>query len=197
MERPPLKPVEGSLWTEAVEASLYTEFRARRVGDIVTVRIVEDPKAELSANTKTSRSSAIKARMEFLGLVKKASEHLPTLPDDPLTEYLIDAAIDSEHDGKGSSARAGNVKAYVSCVVEQVLPNGYLFVRGTRQIWVNNEQQYILLSGTVRPEDINSKNEVASTYVADVEIVYAGAGPVADKQRTGWLGGIIDYVWPF
>lgn len=197
MERAPIKPAEGSLWTESVEASLYTEFRARRVGDIVTVRIVEDPKAELSANTKTSRSSAIKARMEFLGLVKEASEHLPTLPDDPLTEYLISAALDSEHDGKGTSARAGNVKAYVSCVVEQVLSNGYLFVRGTRQIWVNNEQQYILLTGTVRPEDINSKNEVASTYVADVEIVYAGVGPVADKQRTGWLGGIIDYVWPF
>jgi flagellar L-ring protein precursor FlgH len=197
MERPPLKPAEGSLWTESVEASLYTEFRARRVGDILTVRIVEDPRAELSANTKTSRSSAIKARLEFLGLMKEASKHLTTLPQDPLTEYLIDAAIDSEHDGKGSSARQGDVKAYVSCVVEQVFPNGYLFVRGTRQIWVNNEQQYLLLSGTVRPEDINSKNEIASTYVADMEIVYSGVGPVADKQRTGWLGGIIDYVWPF
>ncbi|MCU0595896.1 MAG: flagellar basal body L-ring protein FlgH, partial [Desulfobacterota bacterium] len=80
---------------------------------------------------------------------------------------------------------------------ERVFPNGYLYIRGKREIWVNNEKQYILLSGTIRPEDINAKNEVASTYVADAEIVYAGVGPVADKQKPGWLGRVVDYVWPF
>jgi flagellar L-ring protein FlgH len=189
----PVKPEEGSLWTETADASLYTELRARRVGDIVTVRIVEDPKAELKADTKTSRSSSIKARLEFLGYMDALSAKNPRLdPDD-----LMNASLQSQHDGKGSSNREGSVKAYVSAVVEQVLPNGYLFVRGKREIRVNHEKQYILLSGMIRPEDINARNEIASTYVADAEIVYAGVGPVSDKQKPGWMGRIIDHVWPF
>lgn len=195
MAQAPLKAEEGSLWTESVETALYTEFRARRVGDIVTVRIVEDPKAELNANTKTSRQSNVQARMEFLGLMKKLSEQVTWLPQYP--DNLIEADISSSHDGSGKSTREGSVKAYVACVVERIFPNGYLYIRGKREIWVNNEKQYLLLSGTIRPEDINSRNEVASTYVADAEIVYAGVGPVADKQQPGWLGRIVDYVWPF
>ena len=189
----PLKPEEGSLWTETLEASLYTELRARRVGDIVTVRIVEDPKAELKADTKTSRSSSINAKLEFLGYMDALAAKNPRLnPDD-----LVSASLQSQHDGKGSSNREGSVRAYVSAVVEQVLPNGYLFIRGKREIRVNHEKQYILLSGIIRPEDINAQNEIASTYVADAEIVYAGVGPVSDKQRPGWMGRIIDHVWPF
>lgn len=195
MERAPVRPAEGSLWTENVEASLYAEFRAKRVGDIVTVRIVEDPEAELNANTKTSRSSSIQARLEFLGYMKALSEKNRNLPQYP--ENIIAADLNSQFDGKGSSNRDGHVKAYVTCVVERVFPNGYLFIQGKREIWVNNEKQYILLSGTIRPEDVNARNEIASTYVADAEIVYSGVGPVADKQVVGWLGRIIDYVWPF
>jgi flagellar L-ring protein FlgH len=189
----PIKPAEGSLWTETAQDSLYTELRARRVGDIVTVRIVEDPKAELKADTKTSRSSSIKGRLEFLGYMDALAAKNPRLdPDD-----LFNATLQSQHDGKGTSNREGSVKAYVSAVVEQVLPNGYLVVRGKREIRVNHEKQYILLSGIIRPEDINARNEIASTYVADAEIVYAGVGPVSDKQRPGWLGRVIDHVWPF
>lgn len=189
----PPKPEEGSLWTEAVEASLYTELRAKRVGDIVTVRIVEDPEAELNANTKTSRSSSISAKLEFLGYMEALAAKNPRLDPD----NLIDAALQSQHDGKGSSNRDGHVKAYVSAVVEQVFPNGNLFIRGKREIIVNHEKQYILLSGMIRPEDINTNNEIASTYVADAEIVYAGIGPVSDKQKPGWLGRMVDHVWPF
>jgi flagellar L-ring protein FlgH len=191
MELP--KPEEGSLWTETVEVSLYTELRARRVGDIVTVRIVEDPEAELNANTKTSRSSSIGARMEFLGYMEALAAKNPRLnPDD-----LINASLQSQHDGKGSSNRDGHVKAYVSAVVERVFPNGNLYIQGKREIRVNHEKQYIMLSGVIRPEDINADNEIASTFVADAEIVYAGVGPVSDKQKPGWLGRVIDHVWPF
>jgi len=64
------------------------------------------------------------------------------------------------------------------------------------EIRVNNETQYITLSGVVRPRDISSSNEVSSTFIADARIAYSGTGPVADKQRVGWLGRILDYVWP-
>ena len=87
--------------------------------------------------------------------------------------------------------------AYVPAVVTKVLPNGNLVIIGKREIRVNQETQYITLSGIVRPDDIGPTNEVSSTYMADAKIVYSGTGPLADKQRPGWLGRAIDHVWPF
>jgi flagellar L-ring protein precursor FlgH len=78
-----------------------------------------------------------------------------------------------------------------------MLPNGNLFVKGRREIRVNHETQYLTLSGIIRPEDIGPDNEISSVYVADARIGYAGTGPVADKQKPGWLGRIVDHVWPF
>ena len=62
---------------------------------------------------------------------------------------------------------------------------------------MNNEAQYIVLSGVVRPEDISTTNEIASTYVANAQVYYSGVGAVADKQKPGWLGKVVDNVWPF
>jgi flagellar L-ring protein precursor FlgH len=197
MYEPP-KPDEGSLWTEISESNLFNDIKARKIGDVITVRIVEDPEATLNANTKTSRSSSIDAaKLKFLGYMKALADKNSRLAQDPGTDDLISASLGTKFDGKGSSDRDGHVKAYISAVVEKVLYNGNLYIRGKREIRVNNETQYITLSGIVRPEDISSANEVSSTYVADANITYSGTGPLADKQKPGWLGRILDHVWPF
>jgi len=194
---PPM-PAEGSLWSEASGISLFPDRRARKIGDIVIVRIVEDPEAELNANTKTSRSSSIDAaKLKFFGYMKALAEKNPRLAQNPGEDDLFSASLGMNFDGKGSSDRDGHLKAYISAVVEKVLFNGNLYVVGKREITVNNETQYITLSGIIRPEDISTTNEISSTYVADARITYAGIGPVADKQKPGWLGRIVDYVWPF
>ena len=194
----PSRPVEGSLWSEASGISLFPDNRARKLGDIVIVRIVEDPEAELNANTKTSRSSGISAsKLKFLGYMKALAEKNPRLAQNPGEDDLFSASLGMNFDGKGSSDRDGHLKAYISAVVKKVLLNGNLYVVGKREIKVNNETQYITLSGIIRPEDISTANEISSTYVADARITYAGIGPVADKQKPGWLGRIVDYVWPF
>ncbi len=194
----PSRPVEGSLWSEASGISLFPDRRARKIGDIVIVRIVEDPEAELNANTKTSRSSSIDAaKLKFLGYMKALAEKNPRLAQNPGTDDLISASLGLKFDGKGSSDRDGHLKAYISAVVKKVLFNGNLYVVGKREIKVNNETQYITLSGIIRPEDISTTNEISSTYVADARMTYAGIGPVADKQKPGWLGRVVDYVWPF
>lgn len=194
----PPKPEEGSLWSEMSEVGLFQDMKARKVGDIVTVRIIEDPEAELNANTKTSRTSSVDAaKLKFLGYMKALAEKNPRLAQDPGTDNLISASLSTAFDGKGSSDRDGHVKAYITAVVEKVLFNGNLYINGQREIRVNNETQYITLSGVVRPKDITSSNEVSSTYVADARITYSGNGPVADKQKPGWLGRILDHVWPF
>jgi flagellar L-ring protein precursor FlgH len=194
---PPL-PAKGSLWSEASGISLFPDRRARKIGDIVIVRIVEDPEAELNANTKTSRSSSIDAaKLKFFGYMKALAEKNPRLAQNPGEDDLFSASLGMNFDGKGSSDRDGHLKAYISAVVEKVLFNGNLYVVGKREITVNNETQYITLSGIIRPEDISTTNEISSTYVADARITYAGIGPVADKQKPGWLGRIVDHVWPF
>jgi len=194
----PPKSDEGSLWSEASVSNLFNDIKARKIGDVITVRIVEDPEAKLDANTKTSRASSIgAARLKFLGYMKALANKNPNLAQNPGTDDLISASLASKFDGQGSSDRDGHVKAYISAVVEKVLYNGNLYIRGNRKIRVNNETQYITLSGIVRPEDISSSNEVSSTYVADANISYSGIGPLADKQQPGWLGRILDHVWPF
>lgn len=188
---------EGSLWSDEMGIMLYPDRRARRVGDIVTVRIVEDPEAELNADTKTSRSSSIAAQLKFLGYMKALADKNSRLAQNPGEDDLIKAGLGMGFDGQGSSDRNGHVKAYVSAVVIRVLPNENLYINGKREIKVNNETQYITLSGIIRPEDISPTNEISSTFVANANITYSGLGPIADKQKPGWLGRIVDHVWPF
>ncbi|MDY7038955.1 MAG: flagellar basal body L-ring protein FlgH [Thermodesulfobacteriota bacterium] len=178
--------------------NLFPDRRARKIGDIVIVRIVEDPEAKLNAKTKTSRSSSIDAsKLKFLGYMKALAEKNRRLAQNPGTDDLMLASLALKSDGQGSSDRDGHVKAYVSAVVIKILPNGNLYINGKREIKVNNETQYITISGIIRPEDVSPTNEISSTYVADARIAYSGIGPVSDKQKPGWLGRIIDHVWPF
>jgi flagellar L-ring protein precursor FlgH len=81
--------------------------------------------------------------------------------------------------------------------VTKVLPNGNLMLYGRREMKVNNEVQYIVVSGIVRPQDIDPSNRVKSTFVADARIEYYGEGVLADKQRPGWGTRVLDQVWPF
>ena len=188
---------EGSLWSEATGVELYLDKKARKVGDIVVVRIVEDPEASLNATTTTSKSSGINAKLKLLGYMESLAAKNPYLPQNPGSDDLINATLASDFEGSGTSGRDGHIKAYVSAVVVQMLPNGNLVINGKREVKVNHEAQYIVFSGVVRPEDISTNNEVASTYVANAQIYYSGVGAVADKQKPGWLGKVVDNVWPF
>ena len=188
---------EGSLWSEANGIELYLDKKARKVGDIVVVRIVEDPEASLNATTTTSKSSGINAKLKLLGYMDALAAKNPRLAQNPGSDDLINATLASDFEGSGTSGRDGHIKAYVSAMVVQVLPNGNLYINGKREVKVNNEAQYIVLSGVVRPEDISTTNEIASTYVANAQIYYSGVGAVADKQKPGWLGKVVDNVWPF
>jgi len=192
-----IKRAPGSLWSESTSIDLYLDKKARKVGDILVVRIVEDPKASLNANTSASRSSGMSAKLKMLGYMDALAAKNPRLAQNPGSDDLIAANLASDFEGSGSSARNGNITAYVSAVVVQVLPNGNLFINGKREINVNNETQYLVISGVIRPADISTTNEIASTYVANAQIYYSGVGAVADKQKPGWLGKVVDNVWPF
>jgi flagellar L-ring protein precursor FlgH len=85
----------------------------------------------------------------------------------------------------------------VVCVVRDVYPNGNLFIEGRRRIRLNDEDQVMLLRGVVRPEDIESNNQISSMLIANLAISYEGKGLVGNKQRPGFLSGVLDKIWPF
>jgi flagellar L-ring protein precursor FlgH len=191
-ERNPI-PEEGSLWTETGGTLLFGDQRARQIGDLVTVRISESPNAELSARTETSRDSSISAGIpHFFGVMENYGENHHLDPS-----KMIEANMANDFKGEGTNNRSGELEAYITARVIQVLTNGNLRICGKQEIKVNNETQFISLSGIIRPEDISTSNEVQSTQVADAHIVYTGMGAIADKQKPGWLMRSVDFIWPF
>ncbi|MBW2096089.1 MAG: flagellar basal body L-ring protein FlgH [Deltaproteobacteria bacterium] len=201
----PAKAYSGKEYQAATEASLFREssyygffqdLRAHKVGDLVTINIVETSKATKKADTKTARTSSIDAGISnLLGYeTKMGSWGVPHAFDNTA---MFKASMGNKFDGSGSTSRDESMTASITAKVVQVLPNGNLFIEGTRKIRVNNETQNITLSGIIRPSDISPDNTVLSSYIADAKIDYTGSGPVSDKQRPGWLARILDVVWPF
>ncbi|MCX8117523.1 MAG: flagellar basal body L-ring protein FlgH [Desulfobacterota bacterium] len=184
---------EGSLWSPSHSANLYSDVKARNVGDIVTISIVESARASKNAETKTARDSGLNASWTgIFELITKGWKFHKT----PIgTSHQID--FSNQFDGKGETTRSSSMNAYITARVVQVFPNGNLLIRGTRLIQINNENQYISIEGIVRPEDISSTNVVLSTYIAEAKIELTGYGAISDKQRPGWLVHLLDWLWPF
>ncbi len=195
----PLPPPKttGSLWQEENgRAYLYEDLRAMRVGDILTVKIVEKHKGSKSADTSAERESTIDnslngTGMGFIGIpgVRLSSNARQSLG--------IDATAKNKFGGKGATSREDTLSGTLSATVVEVLPNGDLRITGNREVTVNSEKQLMTLSGTVRRVDVDTKNTVQSTAIADARIEYSGLGVVDDVQRPGWFTRILDWVYPF
>ena len=183
----------GSIFNEHDAQYLYADSRARRVGDIVMVNVVESSSASTEAETKADRDSDSeygvtalfgRAKMPLVGGV---------VGDAP----LLGTSSSKSFDGKASTTRANKVTATVAARVVNVMPDGLLQVEGARETKVNNETQYLVVSGLIRSRDVASDNSIMSTQMADAQISYYGKGVVADKQKPGWFTRLMDHVWPF
>ncbi len=187
------QPTLGSLFV-ASRADYLTDLRAHQVGDIVTVAIVENAKAKSKNDTKAERTTSFKAAVPYLlghegGIRRDGS--------DKKTDPILQADTTSSQDAKGELKREDTMTASIGCTVLEVLANGNLVIRGSREVEINGETQNIILQGVVRPSDIRSTNTVQSTQIADAKIWYTGRGVLSDKQRPGWLTQLLDSVWPF
>ena len=183
---------------------LFLDTKARTVGDIVTVKIEESSKATNKANTKTARDSSVSAGIEtFMGVedwwqdkvLRWLGTNMPKV--NPFGSASIKGGMQSDFEGDGSTTRSGDLTAYITCRVVDVMPNGNLRIVGTREVMVNHENQVIILSGVIRPRDIGDDNIVRSIFVADAKIAYSGSGVIDDRQRPGWMANFLDAVWPF
>lgn len=194
MEEKISPPREGTIFN-AKSKNLYQDNRARRIGDIVLVKIVETSSGKKTANTKTSRDSSLTGGISsFFGfeksLLTKGGAHVPSLTS-------MNADISSDFEGKGETNRDSSVTATLSAKVMDIAPDGNLIIQGYREVRVNNETQHLILSGIVRPSDISQDNSILSSNIADARIEYNGVGALASKQSPGWLTNALDVIWPF
>ena len=202
METVPSQPAatEGSLWREG-SPMMYTDARARNVGDTITVDILESSSSKMAANTSADRTSSIDAGVDnALGTMRVLEEKNPRLgtdADGTRSGRLFKADLTNSQKGTGSSDRSGSITASIGARVVEVYPNGNLVIFGRQEMKVNNDVQYIIVSGVVRPEDVESDNSILSSNLADAHIEYVGHGTIADKQKAGWGTRLLDAVWPF
>ena len=181
----PRLDTKGSLWSEEnSRAFLFQDSKASRVGDIITVKVDENASGSKDATTKTSRDSSISTGLSsFFGL--------------PTSNLDVGATATNTFDGSGSTTRNGSLTADITARVVDLTSNGNMVIKGTRELLINNERQFITVSGMVRPEDVARDNTVHSASIADAKIEYTGKGVIFDNQSPGWLMRIFDWVWPF
>jgi flagellar L-ring protein precursor FlgH len=196
---PPIPPPKtvGSLWQEENgRAYLYEDLRAMRVGDIITVSIVENHKGSKSADTSAERDSSISNSVNG-GATGTIGIPGIRLGGGIQNSLAVNASASNKFGGKGSTNRQDTLTGTLSAMVTEVLPNGDLRVEGRREVVVNSEKQLMRLSGIVRRVDVDTKNTVLSTAIADAKIEYSGLGVVDDVQRPGWFVRILDWIYPF
>ena len=205
-------PTEGSIWRGATASGsfLFFDEKASHVGDLVTVVIVEQTRAQGDAMTETeserSSSASLSSDVGFQKLISSPVRGLLRIFgfDDPGTTReegegvnFVNSTNDSEFKGEGTTSRSGTFTGVITCRVIGVLPNGILHIRGRRSVVVNHEAQYISLEGLVRREDLTIENQVLSNSVAEMRLAYDGLGVLDDKQRPGWMTRVMDWIYPF
>lgn len=187
------RPSEGSIYSEAM-AGYLEDTRAVRVGDIVHVRINEHADAKGGASTALSRDSSREdAVTGLLGFLPALQKNYPDL--DPTQLVGILSKVDFK--GDGTTSRAGTLDGSIAVRVKQELPNGDLFIEGTKVVMINNEEYHLYVSGLTRSSDIEMDNSVQSSLLADAQVEFTGRGDIASTVSRGWLSSILDWINPF
>ncbi|KQT35137.1 flagellar biosynthesis protein FlgH [Sphingomonas sp. Leaf412] len=189
--RPPVAPVvvpvaDGAIFHVADGyAALHEGWRARRVGDPLTIVLVERTAASKSAGSKLDSNGSFGITPPAVG---------------PLNLFDPAAASASGRrgfTGTGSADQANSLSGEVSVTVKEVFPNGTMLVQGQKRVTLNRGDEFVQIKGIVRTADVDRDNRVASTRVADAQIAYTGKGDVARASRQGWLSRFFQVVSPF
>jgi flagellar L-ring protein precursor FlgH len=187
------RPANGSIYSEAV-AGFLEDTRAVRVGDIVLIRINEHADAKGGASTALSHEAAREDSISsLLGILPALQRAHPDM--DP--EALIALASKADFSGDGQTSRAGTLTGTVAVRVKKEMPNGDLFIEGTKVVMINNEEYHLYVSGVVRPSDIERDNSVQSSLIADAQVEFTGRGDIATAVDRGWLTKVLDFINPF
>ncbi|MDD6176926.1 MAG: flagellar basal body L-ring protein FlgH [Succinivibrionaceae bacterium] len=180
---------DGSIFSNARANSLYTDIKAHRIGDIISVELDESTSAQKNASNKNSKSNS--NQLNALNLGGK-----------PVTFHGFDTTAslgsESSFDGSAKASQSNSLKGNISVSVIQVLSNGNLVVRGEKWVMLTNGNEYIRITGIVRSEDVNADNTISSQKIANARIEYGGTGDFSNSTEKGWLSKFFNSKWmPF
>jgi flagellar L-ring protein precursor FlgH len=186
----PTQENNGAIFQPVNGMALFEDIKAHRVGDILTVQLVEKTNASKQAATTTKKEQDIE-----LGATTLLGGPVSYNGVDPLS-----ASVSANRDftGDGTSSQSNTLTGNITVTIAQVLPNGNMIVRGEKVLTINQGDEFIRISGMVRPMDVSPDNVVLSTKIADAEITYGGRGTLAESNQKGWLARFFDGpLWPF
>lgn len=184
---------EASLWSGS-RGSLLGDRRASQAGDIMTVVIEIDDKAEISNSTGRARTGSTSMGISSLfGIPERLNEVVPGIDLDPAVG--TDSA--TSFNGNGSVSRNEKVTLRVAVTVIDRLPNGVLRIQGSQEVRVNFEVRELIVTGFVRPEDISRQNEITYDKIAGARISYGGRGQISDMQQPAYGQQISDILLPY
>ena len=189
----PLPP--GTLYSEVGGRALIgMDNNARRVGDLVTVKVNEADSTSMSANTDLSRKSNTSAEITaLLGLRKAILDANPNMGG----TLGLGGGTATSTSGDGATRRENSLDAVLTCKITRVLGNGNLEIWGQKELRVNGETQYLTLSGEIRPRDLRLDNTVESSLIFGAKVEFTGQGDIANQQRQGWGTAVVNTVWGF
>jgi len=173
---------DSSLWSD--QANLYQDKvvlpRSFKVGDVVTIIIEEDADAIQMANINTGQDSSFSAS-----------------PGTGILDFLkaLGFSYSDQGSAEGQTEQSGKLEADITAVIRDILPGGNFYIAGTKKIRINNEEQKIIFSGMIRPDDITEDNTISSKKVADANIEYQSEGIISDKQEPGLLERLFNWIF--
>jgi flagellar L-ring protein FlgH len=176
---PPVPRTDGAIYQAGQEMALFADLKARRVGDVLTIVLNEATAASKNAATTTSKTSAV-------------TDTGPTIFGKSITTKgvpILDTTLSGSHtfDGEGTASQGNSFVGSLTVTVTEVQSNGNLIVEGDKTLKLNQGDEFIHISGVVRPADVATNNTVTSDKIADAHISYSGKGVIANANRMGWL----------
>ncbi|WP_025270389.1 flagellar basal body L-ring protein FlgH [Hippea sp. KM1] len=192
--RPQIVHHEGSLWNNTSD-NLFSDIKAKHVGDIVTIIVKEQAQSSNSSSIKTSRETSSQSGLTtLLGMQNKILERLNAAAG---ASNMMNTGSSSSFKGSGESKVNNQLTATITARVVKVLPNHKLFIRGEKQVYTNGEENTIILTGIIDEYQIASDNTIDSAYISDAKIFYNGKGIVSSSRNEGWLTKLWNLLRPF
>lgn len=202
--RPPLPPAQpeanGAIYQNGFDMRLFEDVKARRVGDILVVQLVENTTSSKSNETTINKSTSTSIDNPTVFGTSPEFDLPGFFPLANTSDVNLETSLSSDHEfsGDSSSDQSNNLDGTIAVSVVEVLPNGNMMVRGEKRMTLNQGNEYVRISGIVRPTDVLANNTVLSTQIADATITYTGEGPTDASNVLGWLAKFfISAIMPF
>jgi flagellar L-ring protein FlgH len=183
---PVVPPANGSIFQASTGyAGLYEGNRARRVGDPVTILLIENTTAAKTVGSNSGKDGSISFSPPTTGIF------------DFLSGGALNASNSSSFKGQGNAGQTSTLRSTLAVTIAELRPNGTALVRGEKQMLLSQGDEWVRFSGIVRLIDIDQENTVASSRVADAHVEYSGKGALQRASKQGWLGRFFNLISPF